>query len=377
MFRRWADPVTVHSPDNTHRQLAGWISGTAIVVLMLGLLYVSSGPSAGRGSAGPATEIPPVAAPSTNTGSAAGARQAQAPTANPATTAVSPPETVAVIAPPAPETVAVIAPPAPETVAVIAPPAPDTVALAEPSLPAPPVVDTIGPLTRPVVVLYGDSLAWESRQAFTEWFTDRPSVEVMTRTFGGTAICDWLDQMAADAVSLAPGIVVVEFSGNSFTPCMQDAAGVQLTGDAVTERYLVDAAAVIALFAPIGTKVVFAGAPVSGPTSAVVGRMNSLYADLADRHEGVWYEDAGAAVLDDDSYTISLPCLSSEPCEGGYNSDGLPVNIVRAPDGIHFCPVSGEAFAGVTDNCPVWSSGAYRYGRAMAQPVIEALDHTP
>ena len=368
----------MHPTDNTRRQLAGWISGTAIIVLMLGLLYVSSGPSAGRGSAGPATEIPPVAAPSTNTGAAAaGARQALAPPATPAPTAVSPPETVAVIAPPAPDTVAVIAPPAPDTVAVIAPPAPDTAALAEPSLPAPPVVDTIGPLTRPVVVLYGDSLAWESRQAFTEWFTGRPSVEVMTRTFGGTAICDWLDQMAADAVSLAPGIVVVEFSGNSFTPCMQDAAGVQLTGDAVTERYLVDAAAVIALFAPIGTKVVFAGAPVSGPTSAVVGRMNSLYADLADRHEGVWYEDAGAAVLDDDSYTISLPCLSSEPCEGGYNSDGLPVNIVRAPDGIHFCPVSGEAFAGVTDNCPVWSSGAYRYGRAMAQPVIEALDHTP
>ena len=356
----------MHSPDNTHRQLAGWISVTAIVVLMLGLLYVSGGPSAGRGSAGPATEIPPVAAPSTNAGAAtAGARQAQAPTATPATTAVSPPETVAVTAPPAPETVAVIAPP--ETVAVIA----------EPSLPAPPVVDTIGPLARPVVVLYGDSLAWESRQAFTEWFTDRPGVEVITRTFGGTAICDWLDQMADDAVSLVPGIVVVEFSGNSFTPCMQDEAGVPLTGDAVTERYLVDAAAVIALFAPIGTKVVFAGAPVSGPTSAVVGRMNSLYADLADRHDGVWYEDAGAAVLDDDNYTISLPCLSSEPCEGGYNSDGLPVNIVRAPDGIHFCPVSGEAFAGVTDNCPVWSSGAYRYGRAMAQPVIEALDHTP
>ena len=344
----------MHPTHNTRRQLAGWISVTAIIVLVLGLLYVSGGPSAGRGSAGPATEIPPVAAPSTNAGvEAAGARQARAQAQAP--TAASPPETVA----------------------VTSPPAPDTAALAEPSLLAPPVVDAIGPLTRPVVVLYGDSLAWESRQAFTEWLTDRPGVEVTTRTFGGTAICDWLDQMAADAVSLAPGIVVVEFSGNSFTRCMQDAAGMPLIGDAVTERYLVDAAAVIALFAPIGTKVVFAGAPVSGPTAAVVGRMNSLYADLADRHDGVWYEDAGAAVLDDGSYTISLPCLSSEPCEGGYNSDGLAVNVVRAPDGIHFCPVSGEAVAGVTDNCPVWSSGAYRYGRAMAQPVIEALDYTP
>jgi len=61
----------------------------------------------------------------------------------------------------------------------------------------------------------------------------------------------------------------------------------------------------------------------------------------------------------------------AQPCEGGCSSDGLPVNVVRAP--VHFCPVSGDAVRGVTDDCPVWSSGAYRYGRALAQPVIDAL----
>ena len=135
-----------------------------------------------------------------------------------------------------------------------------------------------------------------------------------------------------------------------------DASGVPVTGPAITERYAIDAATVISTFAPIGTHVVFAGAPVSGPTSAAVGRMNDLYREVAASHDGVWYADAGAAVLSDDSYTITLPCLSSEPCEGGYNSDGLPVNVVRAPDGVHFCPVSGDAVQGVTDNCPVWSS---------------------
>ncbi len=341
----------MHPPEDLRRRLAGWISVAAIAVLMVGLLYATGGPSAGRGAAGPATEIPPVVPPATTTTTTTTTTTAPTNTrAQAAALRQAPAETAS------------------ESTTVVAPSTPDTVAVAEP-----PDVDTIGPLTRPVVVLYGDSLAWESRDAFTEAFADRPDVEVYTRTFGGTAICDWLDEMAADATSLAPGIVVVEFSGNSFTPCMQDANGVPVTEPAITERYAVDAATVISTFAPIGTHVVFAGAPVSGPTSAAVGRMNDLYREIAAGHDGVWYADAGAAVLDDDSYTITLPCLSSEPCEGGYNSDGLPVNVVRAPDGVHFCPVSGDAVQGVTDACPVWSSGAHRYGRALAQPVIEAL----
>jgi hypothetical protein len=225
-----------------------------------------------------------------------------------------------------------------------------------------------------VVVLYGDSLAWETRHAFSDSFADRPDVEVHTRTFGGTAICDWLDQMAADAASLTPGIVVIEFSGNSFTECMHDANGVALTGAAIDERYAVDAVSAIAIFASVGTHVVFAGAPVFGPNAATGGgRLNSLYSELADDHDGVWYTDAGRSVLAGDSYTITLPCLSSEPCEGGYTSGGLLVNVVRNPDGIHFCPVSGDAVQGVTDDCPEWSSGAYRYGRALAEPVLDAL----
>jgi hypothetical protein len=345
-----ADPVQVHPPEDIRRRLAGWASVAAIAVLMIGLLFASGGPSAGRGAAGPAVGIPPVVTPATTTTTTTTATTAT-PTAPSSTNA---------------RVQAAAMRQAPADTATE-----NTVAVAEPPVAA--AVDTIGPLTRPVVVLYGDSLAWESRESFTEAFADRPDVDVYTRTFGGTAICDWLDEMAADVASLAPGIVVVEFSGNSFTPCMQDASGVPVTGPAITERYAVDAATVISTFAPIGTHVVFAGAPVSGPTSAAVGRMNDLYREVAAGHDGVWYADAGGAVLADDSYTITLPCLSSEPCEGGYNSDGLPVNVVRAPDGVHFCPVSGDAVQGVTDKCPVWSSGAYRYGRALAQPVIEAL----
>jgi len=243
-----------------------------------------------------------------------------------------------------------------------------------PTLPVESATPPIEPITRPVAVLYGDSLAWEARHAFEDSFADHPDIEVYTRTFGGTAICDWFDQMATDAASLEPGIVVIEFSGNTFTPCMQDANGVPVAGAAIDERYAADAATAIAIFTPIDTHVVFAGAPAPSPDAVTgVGRLNSLYSTLADDHDGVSYTDAGAAVLAGDSYTITLPCLSSEPCEGGYTSDGLLVNVVRNPDGIHFCPASGEAVYGITDDCPEWSSGAYRYGRALAQPVLDAL----
>ncbi|NND75749.1 MAG: hypothetical protein HKN44_12160 [Ilumatobacter sp.] len=270
------------------------------------------------------------------------------------------------VAPPPAPTPQVIAP------AVAAPEVRPAVRLAPPA-PAEPVVE---PLLRPVVALYGDSLAWEARDAFVDALADRPGVDVVVHTFGGTAICDWLDQMATDAVTIRPGAVVVEFSGNNFTPCMQDAAGTPLTGAAFLARYAADALAVIETFAPGGTQVVFASGPITRAASerGQSTGLNALYADLAGDHEGVRYVDAGAAVLADGRWTATLPCLPDEPCTGGLDADGVAVNVVRAPDGIHFCPASAEAVAGVTGTCPVWSSGALRYGRALAAPVVAGLD---
>ena len=233
-------------------------------------------------------------------------------------------------------------------------------------------------LTRPVVVLYGDSLSWEAREQFTAAFAGHPEAQVVTRTFGGTAICDWLDSMRADAASLAPGAVVIEFSGNALTACMQDATGQALSGDAYLARYRADAEAAVGIFEPIGTRVYFAGAPIPRPTDAPGafkgGQLNAMYGEVADGHTTVAeFVDAGAAVLDQGRWTNTLPCLPGEPCTGLGDAAGQAVNVVRAPDGNHFCPVAKAARAGVTDTCPVWSSGAFRFGRAMAAPVLEAL----
>jgi len=232
----------------------------------------------------------------------------------------------------------------------------------------------VAPLANSTVVLYGDSLAWEARGAFALAFADRPGVQIHERTFGGTAICDWLAAMADDAATLRPGAVVVEFSGNNFTPCMHDDAGQPLTGDALVERYAADAAAVVATFAPHDTQVIFAGAPVARPADpstdgdSIISRLNERYALVAHSSDAVRYVDAGASVLAGGSWTATLPCLTGEPC----GADGT--NVVRAPDGLHFCPASGDAERGVTGDCPVWSSGAFRFGAALAAPVLEHLD---
>jgi hypothetical protein len=52
---------------------------------------------------------------------------------------------------------------------------------------------TIGKHQR--VILYGDSLAFEARDAFELTLQRGDDIEVVDRTLGGTAICDWLDRM--------------------------------------------------------------------------------------------------------------------------------------------------------------------------------------
>jgi hypothetical protein len=224
------------------------------------------------------------------------------------------------------------------------------------------------------VVLYGDSLAWEAQDSFRATLAARGITDVTTKTLGGTAICDWLPQMPQDRAALHPDAVVVEFSGNALTPCMEGDMGVPLSGLAFFEKYADDAQQVLRIFGSDGTAVYFAGAPVSLSAERThdpnTGRLNRLYGLLAHSYRNSRYVDAGTAVTVHGHWTKTLPCLPTEPCSGDRDSSGRLVNIVRAPDGTHFCPTAPAAVRGVTNKCRVWSSGAYRYGIAMASLIV-------
>src|SRR4029450_3229732 len=66
------------------------------------------------------------------------------------------------------------------------------------------VVVSVTAGTKRRVILYGDSLAFEARDAFALSLQSGGDVEVVDRTFGGTAICDRLDRMRQDLHDLQP-----------------------------------------------------------------------------------------------------------------------------------------------------------------------------
>jgi hypothetical protein len=92
---------------------------------------------------------------------------------------------------------------------------------------------------------------------------------------------------------------------------------------------------------------------------------------LAHQNPAVRYVDAAAAVESNARYTDYLPCLAGKPCLDTDPATGQKADRVRAPDGVHFCPDDLPATAGVTAQCDRWSSGAWRYGGAMASRIIE------
>jgi hypothetical protein len=224
------------------------------------------------------------------------------------------------------------------------------------------------------VILYGDSLAFEARDFFTLSLQRGSDVEVVDRTFGGTAICDRLDGMRRDLHDLQPSAVALEFVGNNVTPCMRGPTG-PLTGDGLVQKYRDDARIATEIFAGAGVRVYWMGAPLTAtPEAGDFARVRRGYEAESGRLTfatpplpRVSYVDAGQAVLDGGRFAATLPCLPSEGTGEGCVDGRIPV---RALDGLHFCPVRTGPGA---DRCPVYSGGAVRFGLAMAQPIRSDL----
>jgi len=222
------------------------------------------------------------------------------------------------------------------------------------------------------VAVYGNSLASEAADPFMFVLTVGGKAAVTLRVYPGTAICDWFATMRADVAAVRPDVVVMEFSGNSFTTCMLDSHGQPPVGAALVARYDADANLAMTLWNPTGATVIWTGAPVDRVPSDTAAAITDLYRALPAQWSRTEFVDAGAAVEDNGRFTDTLPCLSWEPCTGPVAVNGTRLNVVRAPDGVHFCPVTVSG----TTPCPVYSSGAVRFGLAMAAPVL-ALPQPP
>jgi hypothetical protein len=218
---------------------------------------------------------------------------------------------------------------------------------------------------RPRIVLYGDSLSMQSAQDF-QYLADTSGASTLLRAYGGLAICDVLPQLVGDAESWQPTVAVLEFSGDDLTPCMK---GYAAGSPAYYAKYELDARAAVSALRGQGVRVVLIGAPVDADAraSSHAQHLNAMYASLAAHVRGVSYEDAGRSVLANGRFTWTLPCLHSEPCAGPQGT-----NVVRSPDGTHFCPDGRTAIEGSFDVCDVYSSGAYRFAAAMLASAARA-----
>jgi hypothetical protein len=217
------------------------------------------------------------------------------------------------------------------------------------------------------VALFGDSLAWEAQGYFASLIR---GMAMTARTYDsrGTAVCDWLSKMKMVEADFHPEAVELEFSGNALTPCMK---GYVPASPAYYEKYRTDTLAAIDTFVPGGAHVFLIGAPIAQSqqtSNPDWDRINQQYVAMARSDpDHVTYVDAGAAVESPEhTFVRTLPCLSGQPCDGP-TVNGVRSNVVRAPDGVHFCPVEKDAVVGVISPCPVYSSGAYRYAYAMAE----------
>lgn len=224
------------------------------------------------------------------------------------------------------------------------------------------------------VLLFGDSLTYQSRAEFLAG-TAPLGVDLATvSTRPGAALCDDRDAIVRDLASKRPDLLVLEYSGNSFTPCMTDAGGRQLTigSRAWRDRYHDDLERIATMAESTGTEIVWAtappvehlGAPVDYPT-----RIEAVARQVADRDPDVRVAETGDAVAGRGGYVPTLPCRPDEAalCRGDRIA-------VRAEDGLHFdCIGTIDALGG----CVGYSAGARRYGDALAATITQAVTSAP
>lgn len=206
------------------------------------------------------------------------------------------------------------------------------------------------------IAVYGDSLTAESRSVLIARLGGvLRGWEVDVNSFGGTAQCDWHDEMRRDARELRPDVVLIAFSGNQLTSCA--------IGREYPELYREDAEWAVHHWSRRGAELVFVGAPPAvGDAELDVPDVYKEVAELT----GTRFVSADRLFVDPVSGTAEslLACatveLAAPSCEDGAVQ-------VRSPDGFHLCPVS-VVFA----SCTADSSGVRRYAATIVEGAAQA-----
>lgn len=234
------------------------------------------------------------------------------------------------------------------------------------------------PPPKPFVLLYGDSLVQESSWYARDLLANVAKVDGVVVGAPGGATCDLLPRMRADAQRYRPTAVVIAFSGNAFTPCMQDRNGEPTRGQEWLARYRAATVEAVSIFRPGSPQIWLGTTPIAmlpekkgDPDTKM---LNGMLRDLARQNGRVHVAESANAVLDRGYWARTLPCLPNEPCNGGVDARGRLVNVVRAPDGAHFCPAPYDP--GLS-GCMTHASGGLRFAAGLLFPTLRAQGLLP
>ena len=208
----------------------------------------------------------------------------------------------------------------------------------------------------PTVVVYGDSFSSEaSGQLDSQLQTAFSGWRVLVKSQGGAALCDFKTIMQQDA-NLEADLVIAQFSGNFFTPCITKPG---------FGNYFWDAGWTINLWHERNTPVLFVGGLSRVGQPAGIGTAGGAFKWWAERTAawGTRFVDASTFLVEDGIYKDFLPCYASEENSCTRDDDRIRV---RNTDNYHLCNTLGPGGLGNIP-CPDYASGAYRFSLAIVR----------
>ena len=209
----------------------------------------------------------------------------------------------------------------------------------------------------PQVDVFGDSVTWESEIFIAYALQNRAQVNFYV--YPGTSLCMWFDQMK-QAAAAKPSMVLMTFASWPGRSCDH-------TNDPYRE-ITDDAGTAATIFK--GIPIVFAADPIaSTSTPALQQKLNQAYQAAVRTHKNARFNNPGATVTNKGAFTTYLPCLPDETASYGCINAYGGVIKVRAPDGVHLCPVIPPN----AGHCPMYSSGERRFGTALASPAVKTF----
>ena len=222
-------------------------------------------------------------------------------------------------------------------------------------------------ITPRTALMYGDSLTYESRSHITAQLQLKTGWQAHVHSFGGTALCDWLPWIADDLAAYHPSVVGLETAGNPGSrPCSAEVPG----SAAYYADYRVALNTFFSQVTASGAKVVyFTPPPFTDPVrTQITKQITAMATELAFQYHGVSIATSmrNALAGSGGAYTETKPCLLTETAAMGCTAGRIAIRTVAGlvDAGLHLCPTGiGSAPLGV---CPVYSSGEFRFGRAVA-----------